>query len=536
MARNIYSRLHLCGTLVTQSPLHVGGHGEEVDTDLPLARDGAGQLYVPGTSLAGALRELAARLFGESAIDELWGYQRNELGHASFVVVDDATIENSDQVTVEIRDHVGIDREYGAAAEHIKYDRAILPRGTKLSLRLTVDVAQQEKRNQSLAMLAALQQALEAGEVRLGAAKTRGLGHVRLEDGTLTVQVLATRQGILDSLRQANGAVVPQTDIEAAKQAYPAKKPPRLTVKIDWKPVGPLMVKAGFDGIAADMLPLVSGCDGRVSLVLPGSSVKGAFRSQAERIVRTLKGIDRPAWLGADGKKKFLDAVKLPLINELFGSAKQREEEPQLGFEALQGTTDAASVTTAAPEEKLLPGLGALGVIDCFGRPCLTVKQWQKIEAASDDKELTEAMRSAGLQSWSQAYHVAIDRWLGSAAESMLYTVLEPHRTEWEPLTLDVNLQRLPDELQLPAIALLLLVVRDLANDRLPLGFATHRGMGTVCVERVEIAGADLPEALGPLGRVELNGGRLNDLPAELRHALNQAWRKWIEQNQEVPA
>ena len=536
MARNIYSRLHLCGTLVTQSPLHVGGHGEEVDTDLPLARDGAGQLYVPGTSLAGALRELAARLFGESAIDELWGYQRNELGHASFVVVDDATIENSDQVTVEIRDHVGIDREYGAAAEHIKYDRAILPRGTKLSLRLTVDVAQQEKRNQSLAMLAALQQALEAGEVRLGAAKTRGLGHVRLEGGTLTEQGFGTRQGILDSLRQANGAVVPQTDIEAAKQAYPAKKPPRLTLKIYWKPTGPLMVKAGFDGIAADMLPLVSGCDGKVSLVLPGSSVKGAFRSQAERIVRTLKGIDRPAWLGADGKKKFLDAVKLPLINELFGSAKQREEEPQLGFEALQGTTDAASVTTAAPEEKLLPGLGALGVIDCFGRPCLTVEQWQKIEAASDDKELTEAMRSAGLQSWSQAYHVAIDRWLGSAAESMLYTVLEPHCTQWEPLSLDVDLQRLPDELQLPAIALLLLVVRDLANNRLPLGFATHRGMGTVCVERVEIAGADLPEALGPLGRVELNGGRLNDLPAELRHALNQAWRKWIEQNQEVPA
>jgi CRISPR/Cas system CSM-associated protein Csm3 (group 7 of RAMP superfamily) len=497
--------------LVTQSPLHVGGHGEEVDTDLPLARDGAGQLYVPGTSLAGALRELAERLFGESVIDELWGYQREDRGHASFVVAEDAEIENSDKVVVEIRDHVGIDREFGSAAENIKYDRAILPCGTRLELRLSVDVETQAKRKLALAMLAALKQALEAGEVRLGAAKTRGLGHVKLDGGQLTEQVFGSRQGILASLRQANGTIVPPTEIDEARQAHPAQPRPRLTLKIHWQPVGPLMVKAGFDGIAADMLHLVSGCDGNVSLVLPGSSVKGALRSQAERIVRTVRGDYSPNWLGTEGKKKFLDAVKLPLVNELFGAAKQSEGEPHLG-------------------------LGALGVMDCFGQHRLTAAQWQAIQAATDDRQLRQALTTAGLQPWSQAYHVAIDRWLGSAAESMLYTVLEPHRTAWEPLTLEVNLQRLPSELQLTAITLLLLVVRDLANDRLPLGFATHRGMGTVCVERVELVGVDLPELLTQLGHVVLPGGRLTELPADLRQAMNRAWQQWIADNQGVPA
>jgi hypothetical protein len=71
--------------LVTRSPLHVGGYGEEVDTELPLARDGTKQLYIPGTSLAGALRELAERFFGRSVIDELWGFQDGDRGHASFV-------------------------------------------------------------------------------------------------------------------------------------------------------------------------------------------------------------------------------------------------------------------------------------------------------------------------------------------------------------------------------------------------------------------------------------------------------------------
>lgn len=510
MARNITSRFHLHGTLVTQSPLHVGGHGEEVDTDLPLARDGAGQLCVPGTSLAGALRELSERLFGDDAINELWGFQDGDGGHASFVVVDDAVIENSDSVIVEIRDHVGIDREYGAAAEHIKYDRAILPRGTKLLLRLAVEVAKQGERNQALAMLAVLKQALEAGEVRLGAAKTRGLGHVRLDGGQLTEQNFGSREGILASLRQTNGAIVSQKDIDAAKHAHPAQKRPPLTLKIHWKPVGPLMVKAGFDGIAADMLPLVSGCDGKVSLVLPGSSVKGAFRSQAERIVRTLRGETRPSWLGTEGRNKFLDALQLPLINELFGAAKQTDAEPHLG-------------------------LGSLGVIDCFGKHRLTVAQWQAIQAETNDRQLQQALADAGLQPWSQAYHVAIDRWLGSAAESMLYTVLEPHRTEWEPLTLEVNLQRLPNNLQLPGLALLLLVVRDLANDRLPLGFATHRGMGTVCVEKVVIIGVDLPESLQALGQLTLPGGRLSEIPATLRQQLNQAWQEWVTQNQGMP-
>jgi CRISPR/Cas system CSM-associated protein Csm3 (group 7 of RAMP superfamily) len=358
VARDIYSRLCLRGTLVTQSPLHVGGYGEEVDTDLPLARDGAGQLYVPGTSLAGALRELAERLFGESVVDELWGYQREDRGHASFVVVEDAEIENSENVVVEVRDHVGIDREFGSAAENIKYDRAILPRGTKITLGVSVDVAKQDQRNRALAMLAALQQALAAGEVRLGAAKTRGLGHVRLDGGQLTEQCFGSRQGILASLRLANGAVVSSADIEAARQAHPARRRPRLTLKIHWQPVGPLMVKAGFDGIAADMLPLVSGCDGQVSLVLPGSSVKGALRGQAERIVRTVRGETGPRWLGTDGKKKFLDAVKLPLINELFGAAKQSEGESHLG-------------------------LGALGIVDCYGQHRLAGGQWQAIQAAT---------------------------------------------------------------------------------------------------------------------------------------------------------
>ncbi|HKV37962.1 MAG TPA: RAMP superfamily CRISPR-associated protein, partial [Blastocatellia bacterium] len=56
MARRVDSRLRIRCTLVARTPLHVGGMGADVDTDLALAVNGAGDFYVPGTSLSGALR------------------------------------------------------------------------------------------------------------------------------------------------------------------------------------------------------------------------------------------------------------------------------------------------------------------------------------------------------------------------------------------------------------------------------------------------------------------------------------------------
>ncbi|MCS6852477.1 MAG: RAMP superfamily CRISPR-associated protein [Gemmataceae bacterium] len=525
MARNVYCRFRLCGTLVAQSPLHVGGHGEDVDTDLPLARDGAGQWYVPGTSLAGALRSVAQRLFDPVLVEDVWGYQEDDDGHASFVIVEDGTIEDADTLAVEIRDHVGIDREFGCAAEHIKYDRAILPRGTRLRLELTVDVEHPGKRNFALSMLATLKEALETGKVRLGAAKTRGLGRIKLEKGQLTEQVLSTRQGILAWLERPSGVPVSSADIDAARQEKRPKESPRLKLTIHWKPTGPLMVKAGFDGIASDMLPLVSGIDGQVSLVLPGSSIKGALRFQAERIVRTLKGIYHPSWLSEDGKKKFLDALDVPLINELMGRRGEKNVQPK------------KKGKNQDEECEWLPGLGALSVADCYGKRRLSRGAWQAIQAADNDQQLRQALDKAGLGQWSQAYHVAIDRWLGSAAESFLYTVLEPHVAEWEPIILDLDLRRLPSkpyDLRCPAVALLFLVLRDLGRGRIPLGFATHRGMGGVVVEQVEIEGQDLPPCLHGLEKLSLPQGQPSHLPSELHQRLAKAWQDWTKNCQAV--
>jgi len=107
MAREIYGRLKLTGTLVTQGPLHVGGREGGIEADLLLARDGQGRVYIPGTGLAGALREWMETRFesftghrDKKQGEHLWGFQLEDEGHASWVRVADAVLE---EPSLEIR-------------------------------------------------------------------------------------------------------------------------------------------------------------------------------------------------------------------------------------------------------------------------------------------------------------------------------------------------------------------------------------------------------------------------------------------------
>ncbi|RME54074.1 MAG: hypothetical protein D6795_04680, partial [Deltaproteobacteria bacterium] len=88
--------MRIKGRFTARTPLHVGGYGESVETDLPLARNGAGAWYIPGTSITGVLRAWCLSAFGEEATDVLWGPPMTrgnpDRGHASFVLIEDAEV------------------------------------------------------------------------------------------------------------------------------------------------------------------------------------------------------------------------------------------------------------------------------------------------------------------------------------------------------------------------------------------------------------------------------------------------------------
>ena len=528
MGRDLIERWRVTGTIIARTAIHIGGIAGDPDTDLPLARDGANRWCVPGTSLAGAFRAWWQEAFEAEETRRLWGWVpgkndkqdegkkddgkkdegkkdegkkdegKKDDGRASFILIDDAPLTVPGGA-VELRDGVGIDRRYGAAADRIKHDRAVLPAGTTLPLSLTLDVEPVAHRAAVEAMLAHFLDALVAGDIALGAARTRGLGRVRLLDEGLTIrrQGLKDRAGILATLR-SGGTTVKRTAL-GRTAAVPATGK-RLRLALEWKPLGPVMSRAAQDGFAVDILPLLGRRGTGIGPLLTGAGIKGVLRSHAERIVRTL--IQAPA-----AGDHFLEQVRVPLVRALFGDPGD-DENPRLGR-------------------------GALAVEDCYA-------QW------TTDEEGRRTMLVEGTANgWRPTHHVAIDRWTGGAADGLLFSVLEPPVMTWEPIVIDLDFARLDDGDRLPAVTLLLLVLDDLAAGRLPLGFAGNRGMGAVTVEKIAGAGAPARRQEGStdpafaaaailsglIGKTvgQEWGGILRLLSDDQRRELGDAWQKWID-------
>lgn len=528
MSRPTASRLLISGRLVACGPVHVGGVGGNEDVDLALAVNGSGDFYIPGTSLAGAMRAWLSRQTNAPDVNKVWGFQEemeteDKQGHASFVLVEDGLVTLPVGTNVETRDGVGIDRVWGSAADRVKYDRAVLPAGTEITLNLTVELTTKE--DPARESVVAVLKALQLGEIRLGAAKTRGMGRVTLKELQIGEQDLLSFRGMLETLRKS----VSPLDVKSMK-ATSLRGSSALDINIDWKPRGPVMVKTEQGGVAVDMLPLVSARGSDLTFVLPGSAIKGALRSQAERIVRTVCGFSAP--VANDSREDFMHQIEMRAAES---KADDRETPAMLlisGLFGIRGKTSEEKVTDDGPP---LLGLGALTVEDCYALPRFTPQQWETIESApdfsADDQEiegpnspLRKALQAAGLEQLQQAFHVAIDRWTGGAADSCLYKVLEPHAVAWEPIRLTLDLARLNDADRVPAVMCLLLALRDLVNGRLPLGFATNRGMGAIEVIAVEIAANNAGREFEELTDVRLVDGKLGGWSEGLKDLLESSW------------
>jgi CRISPR/Cas system CSM-associated protein Csm3 (group 7 of RAMP superfamily) len=476
-------RHEVTGTLETVTALRAGGWGSSPSADLVVARDGLGRLMIPGTSLAGALRSWLGSatapagdaLFDRAALGAVFGdlEHRGQGGVVCRIMVDDAVADGD--VRVDVRDGVGIDRSTGSAAAGVLYQHEVVPPGTRFAVRITAaqTAADTERVARALDLLV---QALAAGRVEIGAARTRGLGQVRLTDVTRTRVEFADRDQVLSWLC-GHPAAAPATEVELPGDG-------RLGIEITWAAVTPVMVRASTvneaepdQDRAVDTVPLRSGDtgpDGSMTLLLPGSSVKGVLRSHAERIVRTVRAVD-------DVPDRWLDQVN----------------DPRLGpVTALFGT---AGDHRSRDDGEMLPGRrGALSVRDCVGTAAARV-----------------------------VTHVAVDRWTGGAAENLLFSVQEPVAADWQPIRMSLDVERagrLGDEAGGQALALLLLVLRDLADGWLALGFGGTRGRGSVRVSRVAFTGDGLTGMWAGLPGRTL--AEVIDEPPDEVHRAFAAWQQ----------
>jgi len=560
MARKLTGRICVTGTLHAIDALHVGSGEQDHRSDMALAVDGDGNLSVAGTGIAGALRAWCTRRFDESLVKAVFGYQEGDAGHAAYLSVENAAITGADGQDLtadncEIRDHVGIDDQYGTAAISIKFDRAVLPPGTKLALNLTLELAGKDEKlcdhAEAQAMLGYLLEALGGPDgIRIGGGKTRGLGRVQLLAEGFTIEHESFGiKGLAARLKNSGGTIRTIDELKKASSQSTKANIPRLQITIAWTPVLPTMSKSSTDGLLIDALPLLGSTGGGAAPLLAGSGIKGVLRQRAELIIRTLLQSKSPAWMTSSGRQRFADQLDedLPLIQGLFGSKSRKKS-----------SKDSASV-------------GALHVADCFATLANTLDNWNSLYLASATDGANEQQRMASVAAgkntvgrgdiptprqpqpkWQVAYHNAIDRWTGGPKNNFLFQVLEPHGEGWNPFAMELDLDRIgktygddtaadmadADATREQSMVLLLLVLRDLSKQRIPIGFGGNRGLGEIKVTSIMVKPIEgSPFGLSTAG-AEFTDSQFSTFGEAIQTRWQASWRSLFPpraQNNPVP-
>lgn len=477
-------RTDVRGRLVALEPLLVAGEALP-GTDAAPLRDGAGRYVIPGSSLAGILRHAATRLgFDEVVVQALFGAHDVETLGASRIIVRDAIAVGA--VRTNIRDHVGIDRRTGAAAENIKFDRAALAAGTSFEFSLRLDSTRESGLRDAFENLVAL---LVESRVRVGAGGTRGQGSIVLENAEVRHTDLADPHAALELVRNPEAGW--------GRFAHGGPDFDRLTIEINWEPCGGLLSAVGVEDGAVDHAPLVEVDRSNprlLRMVLPGTSIKGALRTHADYALRTILELDAPSL----HEQQMVDSPS----ETLFGSTSRR---------SMIGVDDATAEVLTDDD------------------PLTT---WNELVGnGSDTSNRTAILRAALAKSRGAAAgalipstHVAIDRWTGGPVDGALYSVLEPHGFAWSPLRLHVDTQGLMQAgTTAGALAVLTLVLDDLLRGRIPLGFGTHRGLGSIRVSSVRTTYTGSDPSIGAFcTAVEAAGmrGLLESMDDQLRAVL----------------
>ena len=383
---SLKTRWIIQGTLTTKTALHIGSGASELDGRLAhdpevanseqamaslVVRDYKGKPYLPGSAIKGVLRHYA-EAFGAQDIQTIFG-ERGEQGvshsnqFAGLVDFLPAQLNSApdnqanpkngmahyshDEATGLIAAHARERTTKAVAAQKLFHYEAV-PAGAKFNVVLHAEGLEEQAVSELLGLLQGFSGKAES--LSLGAKQATGLGVMQWKK---TCVKRLTEQGAREWWKKSregytgNGATITpwqefaeDRNVIAAPQVPAANRSPLTlvaTIAID----GPFLVNEpahkGSNSNEPDHMPRRTQ-DGKIEL--PGSSLHGALRAQAERICRTLglevlEGHEAPAYKS--------EKTNLDIVSWLFGAPGWRSVLRVESFTAPDPTTtDPAPTTT----------------------------------------------------------------------------------------------------------------------------------------------------------------------------------------------
>lgn len=171
--KKIIEKQYYAFKLRLASPLNVSaGLSEETDADV--LRNGDGEVFIPGTSVAGAFRN--ALMLKEKS-DGIMGYSDGEQGRMSSILISDIYFAELGHVKTGIRDGIKLD---DSKIVENKFDMEIVETGAVGTLYIECVVREGDTPEQYVDAIKKLVTMLQGGEIRFGANKNRGFGRVEL--------------------------------------------------------------------------------------------------------------------------------------------------------------------------------------------------------------------------------------------------------------------------------------------------------------------------------------------------------------------
>lgn len=430
-SRQVKERIFICGLLHLDTPTHFGGSEAEGATDMPLlydAKDGRTPLLT-GASIAGALRNyLREYEKGYSAEDgnggqnswaeELFGHLHEEdnpqdsqrpkrSSVQSWLMIDDALGEAPVKGdAVEVRDGVAIESKTRTAKNDAKFDLELLSAGTLFPISFELWVSQDKP--QLLESVAIALHGLESGAIGLGKRKRRGYGRCHVSGWQVWRYKMDDVEQLLGWLNHQNTQPTNyQPDIYCLLGIQPASvhQGSSFQIQATFALQGSLFIRSyGRGKNDPDATYLRSWRDGVEKPVLPGTSLAGALRARALKIVKTI---------GTTQVEETIDEIFGPDLNKKDKKAK-------------------ASKLTV--REKVI------------------------------EKGITDLVQN----------RVSIDRFTGGARDTALFNEQPVFAQNETVVTVDLHLRN-PEEAD---IGLLLLLLKDLWTEDLPLGGESSVGRG----------------------------------------------------------
>ena len=570
-----FTRYELTIPVELTSELHIGGVDEVPERDgegtvIRFCRNGLKEPTIPGRSIRGAVRaacDIARQAMkdngdpatqnGEAFSKEnwisLWGDDTDYTGKSlldrrlrrddslpirksalTFHAVSFPAYKDSDSGDSPLprRHGVGIDRTTGAASDGALYEHEFLPRGTKFDIRITAEgrdgeqkedddkEPQNDKQSKGIPgpassdtvkkLLEVIVDVLTSGGVCLGGRTGSGQGTIQVIEPKLRhtgkTTDSDTQTAPADLLDALIGPDSEGTPIPLKLGGWSLEEPARITIDW-WSPTGIFIAedekltkrrktakedenkeKGINEEVHEVVYPLRDPSEEweKAQLLIPGTSIRGALRSRASRIARTvLAAKDELSTFTSHDLHEQI-AAEPNLVRYMFGSTEYR---------------------------------GAVTVHDC-----LSTKRGKLIEVT----------------------HNAIDRWTGGVIDGGLFTEAVYLGTHWEPLTIDIDLRQLLNNIETEkgpeddgktvgadqtgigsedreqskpthadyahaAYVLLGLVLAELSAGTLPLGSRSTRGLGQVIVSSIMVRGSTWDGVAIPTKT--LSGGKAMEHP-----------------------